>query len=331
MTEHVLDRAQLGPLGDLLGEGGQAKIFRAPGLSLPDAPGPLVFKQYKQGHTPPHGLHALVARRRGLDPTKLARLDSLAAWPLRIVQEHDTVCGAVLPLIPDSYFQTRVLPGTGKRDRGPREIQNLFVDASLARHVGMPEVTLAQRLQVCRDFASALHLLHGLDLVVGDLNPKNALFRLDGRPSVMLLDCDSIRIKGSMAVVAQLNFPDWAPPEGAVLSQATDRYKFGLFVLRCLSPGPQASTWRDPRRADAALDEEGQGLLRAALGERPADRPTAQDWGFYLHWRVTGQRVAPPWVAGRAAAAVAPPAQPQHDSTTGWQRDPVTGAWRPVG
>jgi len=323
--DEAITSAQLGKLGPLLGAGGQARVYQAPALRLPNAGGPLVFKEYKAGHQPPHGLRKLVAVRNSLADASRRRLDPLAASPLRVVEDSGQVRGVVLSLIPASYFQERVLPGTGTRDQAPREIQNLLIPVTRARLVGMPTPTVEQRLGICRDFAAALHFVHRQNLVVGDVNAKNALFRLTGRPSVMLVDCDAIRIKGNMAVVAQLNAPDWDPPE-RVLTQQTDRYKFGLFVLRCLSTGEQASTTREPGRADAALDPDGRRLMRAALSDIPGKRPTAQDWGNYFQARLTGQRTV---------AAVAQPTQPglsksrppQTVATTGWFRDPVTGQW----
>jgi hypothetical protein len=323
--DEAITSAQLGKTGPLLGAGGQARVYQAPALTLPNASGPLVFKEYKAGHQPPHGLRKLVSVRNGLDDANRHRLDQLAAWPLRVVEDSGRVRGVVLPLIPDSYFQERVLPGTGTRDQAPREIQNLLIPVTRARLVGMPTPTVEQRLGICRDFAAALHFVHRQNLVVGDVNAKNALYRLTGRPSVMLVDCDGIRIKGNMAVVAQLNAPDWDPPE-RVLTQQTDRYKLGLFVLRCLSTGEQASTTREPSRADAALDPDGRRLMRAALSDIPGKRPSAQDWGNYFQARLTRQRTV---------AAVAPPTwpaspnsrPPQTVATAGWVRDPATGQW----
>jgi hypothetical protein len=142
----------------------------------------------------------------------------------------------------------------------------------------------------------------------------------------MLVDCDGIRIKGSAAVVAQLNAPDWEPPERQ-LTQYSDRYKFGLFVLRCLSTGDQMSTTRDPARADAQLDPEGRALLRAALSDNPGQRPTARDWGGYFQYRLTGARLP-----AAPAAVVVPTPRPRPGSaetvvTTGWAREPGTGRW----
>lgn len=316
MTELVVQRNRLGVVGPELGRGGQARVYAAPGLGLPDAPGPLVFKEYRTGSAPPHGLRGLVAVRNRLDPATRSRLDALTCWPLRVVEEAGTVRGVVLPLIPPSFCQERVLPRTGRVRRDPREAQNLMVGRELARHVGMPWPTPAQRLVICRDLAAAVHLVHRLELVIGDINPRNALYRADGRPSVMLLDCDAVRKKGSMSVVAQLNAPDWEAPEGgSALTQGTDRYKLGLFVLRCLAPGRFASVDRDPARADRALDAEGRALLRAALGRTVEHRPTAQGWGRYFDRRITEP-------AGQVSPVVA-------GGHRGRRRD-ASGAWRDI-
>lgn len=316
MTPRVLPRAAVGDLGELLGQGGQARVFRAPGLHLPDAPGPLVFKQYRPGQSPPVSLVSIVAHRAGLDDRARATLDEVACWPLRVVTHDDAVCGVVLRLIPDAYFRERRLPGSGTLQRGLCEVQNLFVAPSLAARLGMPTPRPTERLALCRSFARALHFLHRRGLVVGDVNAKNAVFRLEPAPTVMLVDCDAVRVKGSVAVVRQLNAPDWSPPEGAVLNQATDRYKFGLFVLRCLAPGPMASVSRDHERAADILGAEGTGLLRRALGVDPVQRPTIQDWGRYLDRRLTG----------RPPAATAPNGGNERSGGRR-RRDPTTGAW----
>jgi len=284
-----------------------------------------VYKEYKPGHQPPHGLRKLVAVRNDLEAAARGRLDQLAAWPLRVVEEGGQVRGVVLPLIDESFFQDRVLPGTGECRRDPREIQNLLIPPERARLVGMPTPTLEQRLGICRDFAAALHFVHRRNLVVGDLNARNALFRLAERHSVVLVDCDAIRRRGNMAVVSQLNAPDWEPPERQLTLQS-DRYKFGLFVLRCLSTGEQMSTTRDPGRADGALDPDGRRLLRAALSHAPEQRPTALDWGDYFQFRLTGRHLPAAGVPLQPAAAPARRA-PQTAVTTGWVRNPTTGRW----
>ncbi|WP_033442008.1 hypothetical protein [Saccharothrix sp. NRRL B-16314] len=317
MSAHVVDLDALGPLGALLGAGGQAKVYHAPHVTLADVPGPLVYKQYKAGHAPPHGLDAVVARRLRLDERTRERLDLMTAWPVRAVQEDGEVRGVLMRLIPDGYFQDRVKP-SGVPARTLRELQHLFIAPERAVRLGMPAPSTAERLLVCRDLAVVVHLLHRNGMVIGDLNPKNAVFRLAARPCVMLVDCDAIRIKGAAAVVRQLNAPDWNPPE-SVLSQSSDLYKFGLFVLRCLSPGPFASIARDPSRVDAVLPGDGPRLLRDALSRDPGARTTAQTWGRYFDVTLTG--VVAPEQGTREA---------ERTGTSGWRRDPQTRRWVPV-
>jgi DNA-binding helix-hairpin-helix protein with protein kinase domain len=281
-----IHRHDLGDLGPQLGKGGQAVVYLAPALRLPDATGPLVYKEYRQNQVAPHGLHAIVAVRGRLTRRQRDRLDGLVAWPLRVVRDGTGIRGVVLPLIPDSFFQERVLP-SGKPSRDPRDIQYLFVDPSRAVRLGMPLMSLADRLAVCRDLALALALLHEYGVVFGDVNAKNVLFRKHPEPAVMLVDCDAARIKGSAPVVRQLSAPDWEPPEGSVLTQETDMYKFGLVILRVLTPGSQASTARDPNRVvDPLLDTEGRHLLHATLSPEPRTRPSAKTWRRYLALRL---------------------------------------------
>jgi hypothetical protein len=321
MTDTVVERAGIGTLGARIGAGGQANVYHAPEITLADVPGPLVFKEYKTRHVPPHGLRAIVAKRLRMDPATRQRLDQRAAWPVRVVEHEGRIAGVLLPLIPDSFFHQRVLP-SGQLDRELLEVQHLFVDPDRCTRLGMPAPSYQDRVMLCRDFAAVVHLLHRNELVIGDINAKNAVFRLNVRPAIMLVDCDGIRIRGSMAVVRQLDAPDWDAPEKDV-SQASDLYKFGLFVIRCLRPAEQASVNRDPGRLDGLLDAEGRQLVRAALGTSTATRPSAQSWGRYLNRLLNGT------TGGRRSTPTARPVVPR-DQPTGWRRDAATGNWTPV-
>lgn len=315
-----IELSKLGKRGTLLASGGEALVFTVPKVSLPDAPGALVYKHYRDGHSPPAGLPRIVRVRSQLDLGDRTKLDQRAAWPLRVVLDHGRVTGVLMKLIPDPYFQKRMLP-SGKKVRDPREIQNLFVDAKLARFVGMPFPTHDQRMLLCRDLAAAMHLVHRNELVFGDFNARNAVFRLPERPSIMLVDCDAIRIRGTIGT--QLNAPDWDPPEGRqAASQYTDRYKLGLFVLRCLTPGAGSSVARDPARADGVLDVEGRKMLRTALTGRRDQRPTAQAWGYYWEWRINGRPIPDQSSTAALMATQGPVARP----APGLRRD-ANGRW----
>ena len=316
----TIELRKLGRHDTLLASGGEALVYAVSQLSLPDAAGALVYKHYREGHPPPAGLPRIVRVRNELDPDVRATLDQRAAWPLRVVMDRGRVTGVLMKRIPDSYFQKRKLP-SGKKVRDPREIQNLFVEARLAQFVGMPFPTYEQRLLLCRDLAAAMHLVHRNNLIFGDFNARNAVFRVPERPSVMLVDCDAIRIRGTIG--SQLNAPDWDPPEGReAATQYTDRYKLGLFVLRCLTPGAGSSLARDPGRADGVLDPDGRKLLRSALTGKRERRPTARDWGYYWEWRINGrpipqQRETAAFVSPAAPAAALPPSR-RRDADGNW-------------
>ncbi len=291
-ADHI-ELDQLGALGAVVGTGGQAVVHDLPALRLADVDRPLVYKKYKAGHAPHGGLANVVAVRNGLDPARRRRLDSIAAWPSRIVTDRGVVCGVVMPRIPDVFFHRIKLPGSGGHKKTPREVQYLFIAPDRAQWLQMPVPAPEERLAVCRDLALGMAFLHELGIVFGDVNAKNELFRLGTEPMVMFVDCDAVRKAGNAAVTAQLNAPDWEPPEGGPLCESTDRYKLGLFILRCLTPGAGSSVNHDPTAAAGALDGAGLQLLTRALCGNPGDRPTAAQWWRYL-CRTLGQPVGPP-------------------------------------
>ncbi|WP_157767499.1 hypothetical protein [Actinosynnema pretiosum] len=287
-----IDLADLGALGARLGSGGEASVHAMPGFRLPDVKGELVFKRYRNASSHPDALRRVVATRTGLDDEARAKLDAITAWPVRVVLSGDQAVGVLMPRIPDPFFDL-VTRSTGQEHK-LREVQNLFIDESKLSRFGRPVPTPEQRLRICLDFASALAFLHDrLKFVFGDVNPKNEVFRLDARPMVLFLDCDAVRPVGTVAATRQLNAADWIPPEGGVLNLATDRYKLGLFVLRCLTPRSFSSVKANPEDAAGVLDAEGMALLRRALGKDGTARPSSDDW--VRHFRhVLGEAVDPP-------------------------------------
>ncbi|WP_089952863.1 hypothetical protein [Lentzea xinjiangensis] len=290
----------LGKHGRQLGKGGQATVIELPGLELPDVTGELVYKKYHQPHSEFGSLRRVVATRNDLDLPARRRLDAVTVWPVRVVEESGHALGVVMPKIPDAYFDRVTLLGTGGTKLVLREVQNLFIPPDRAAGLGRPTPDGEQRLRICRDFAGVLAFLHDtLGVVFGDINAMNEVFRLDDTPMVMFLDCDGVRPKGVKATVTQLDAPDWVSPDGGLLSRASDLYKLGLFILRCLTPGPLASVRTNPDAIGGALDSQGVAMLRRALGAVPERRPLAAEWEVYLR-RALGEPIAPPKVGAVA-------------------------------
>jgi hypothetical protein len=291
----TVERDTLGPLGNVLGKGAEAVVHELPDFRLPDAHSPLVYKEYRVARPARYDLLQTVHARLDLTSASRDRLDAMAAWPCRVVTDQDATVGIVMPRIPGSFFDEIVLLGGGGTESSLREIQNLFIPEALAKRIGRPVLQLPERLAVCRDFAAALSFLHNeMRVVFGDINPRNAVYRLREAPLVMFLDCDGVRPLGTVATAPQLNAPDWVPPEGGALSLSSDLYKLGLFILRCLAPGAGASILYDPTLANG-LDDVGRDMLRAALTADPRTRPTARAWHVHLS-RLTGEPIEPPKV-----------------------------------
>ncbi|GAB3491276.1 DUF4407 domain-containing protein [Amycolatopsis cihanbeyliensis] len=157
-------------------------------------------------------------------------------------------------------------------------MQNLFIAPERAVHLGRPVPTMSRRVAICRDVAAAMAFCHDrLSIVFGDINAKNELYRLDAVPMVLFIDCDSVRVKGDLGGARQLNAPDWAPPDPGPLTMATDLYKLGLFVLRCLTSGGGHSIRTDPAGARTCLDGRAHDLPVRALGSVPAARHALPD------------------------------------------------------
>lgn len=316
----AVDELAIGAL-EFIANGGQGKVSRAVDFRLPDCGSGLAFKRYFEPVSAA-GLERIVALRDALIPAEKQELDGLAAWPVRLVRNGTSTVGILMPLIPEKYFQNRVLPGSGMQVHSTREFQYLFIPPERAENLGFPLVTTNQRLALCGAYAAALNFLHERSIVFGDISSKNGLWSLDGgSPSVMIVDCDAVRVTGHGATLEQLNSPDWLPPEGErqAMTIATDRYKFGLFVLRALKPGPNVSTRTDPSWVDGLLDGEGMRLLHASLDSDPSRRTPIAAWAKYF-----GSTKGQP-VQGSGRSLKPPPGTVTEHS--GWVRN-ADGTWR---
>jgi hypothetical protein len=290
----AVERNLLGAFGGEVGEGGEATVYDLPAFRLPGVSGSLLYKEYRDPTVDRGGLWTLVEKREKLTDSERWRLDELAAWPVRVVVDQGSVVGVVMPKVGSAYFENVILQGSGKQELHLNQVMNLFIADDLLRRLGRAVPSEEQRLWLCREFAGALAFYHdNLEVVFGDISPNNAAYRLGPSPSVVFIDCDGARPISHAG--AQCNTPDWVPPEGKILSVASDLYKLGLFVLRSLSSGPGASNLTDPSRIGVRLDQTGTAMLARALGRDMRGRPSAREWHRYLS-RLVGHPVDPPTI-----------------------------------
>ncbi|MFB7677449.1 hypothetical protein ACFC26_39225 [Kitasatospora purpeofusca] len=254
-----------------LGKGGQGTVWDQPGLRINDG-WPVVFKEYSaecRRELDGPVLDAMVAFVPALPPETGHWLCDRLAWPAAaVVDAGGDRLGFLMRRVPDEFFLASELAGTR-----PAGFEFLLNDQGYLDLVGL-SVTPGQRLRLALDLAVTLGRLHALGLVVGDLSPKNVLFRLEPEPGCFLIDCDAMRLRGR-DVLAQRETPDWAVPEGEEpATEAADAHKFGLLVVRLLA-GEQDT--RDPG-AVALVSAELGALAGAALDVRPGARPGVAAW-----------------------------------------------------
>ncbi|AVT28295.1 hypothetical protein C6361_00910 [Plantactinospora sp. BC1] len=256
-----------------LGSGGQGRVrlVEAPGIF----PGRLAFKEYDPGtiaSVRADVLDRLVALRASAGDDLRTLLAERAAWPLAAVRRGAQLRGFLMPPAPPEYTVTLTLPGDG-RPR-PLAMEFLLNPIEYMAKVGL-RVSERDRVGLLREFARMLAVLHGDRIVVGDLSPKNVLVTVDP-PRCFLLDCDAVCVDGD-SVAPQVETPDWRLPEGEALgTEAGDRYKFGLLVLRLLLSDQAA---RDPAELTAARKLFADVADLAARSRREPDaRPDWPEW-----------------------------------------------------
>jgi len=359
-------RADLGRL-EPLATGGTARLYRVPDYRCD---GEVVFKEYlpkireSAGPGLRSGLHAIAKVRDGLADRQRSLFDTRMVWPLRVVEnEQREAVGILMRLLADRFFFD--LHAKGRTERTTRELLHILYEDDLARRKNAPLLTAPQRVALCGQIARCFALLHGADVVFGDVSFRNVIFDAGSGPApdVMLVDCDSVRVRGTRSPFgAQPHTPTWEPPEALkarrqlqqlsrgqavssasssdlrrasmIQSKATDVYKFALLVIRALDYGRNRAPNKNPAVALSVLRRHGhkrlQETLSSSLAPEPDDRPTMRDWFEAF----TGQRhqpVAPAPAAVPVAAQVAAPLTantPAVEPTyAGWERT-ANGVWQ---
>jgi serine/threonine protein kinase len=287
-----VSRANLGQLKELA-EGGFGKVYHALNFRLGNDPSAIAFKEFtREVAAQAEAAKNAVSFRDSLSPADRADLDQCTVWPRAVVEEQGTVIGLLMPLISDEF---RFQP-TGQTGEKVRDLQWLIAAPTVLQQNGVEDVDETERLVLLAQLVYDVARLHRQDWIFGDLSFKNAAFTATP-PRVILLDCDGAANLGNPQRQQEHSL-GWAPPECAQGSQqdkATDVYKLGLAVLRCLNPGKGAATMRDPGRLASKLDSTGAALIARAVDDDRAKRPTAKELYSYLR-RLVASRTSPPEV-----------------------------------
>jgi hypothetical protein len=288
-----VNRAGLGPLKEIA-EGGYGRVYHAEQYRLPGDPSAIAYKEFFPKHAAEQarGAEDAVSFRDLLSPADRSDLDRCTVWPRALVEDRGTVVGLLMPLIAADFF----FQAPGRTSKKLRDLQWLIATQAQLTLSGVPDVGETDRLVLLAQLVYEVARLHKQDWVYGDLSFKNAAFAIDP-PRMILLDCDGAADLHNQSR-QQPHSLGWDPPEcanGKMQDKATDVYKLGLAILRCLNPGKGAATMRDPGRVAGKLDATGVDLIARAVNPDPDERPTAKELYAYLRG-VVAPRVAPPEV-----------------------------------
>ncbi|WP_431977369.1 hypothetical protein [Micromonospora haikouensis] len=245
----------------------------------------LLYKKYATPRSETN-LDRLVAMYRGLDADAAAFVRHRYAWPLAVVAGGDaTVAGVLIPRVAMTY---RAHLST-KKVR-VRDLNYLLYEARAAR-VGVEPASLREKLTLIRALVEALLWLESRGLVHEDLAAHNLVWTLRPAPTVLLLDCDSIRPARSPVDEPLYTSTDWTDPR--VLTGDTPRpdhastvYTVGLLAARVLS----SPSWR-PSDADGAPGGQVPAGLAVVLSDSvraSLPRPSLSDWMSALDAVIAG-------------------------------------------
>lgn len=195
----------------------------------------------------------MIRWRRNLSAEDRAELDRRCAWPLAAVGTRRRVEGILMLEAPAEMFEQRTT-SSGRITQAPRHLDALIRSPRAAGRTGerfglkKAYYEPPYKLAVLGELLDTVNWLHDHGYAVGDLQPRNAVFTLEPRPQVFLLDCDSCVPLGGEGALPQVDPELYKLPEGqrhALFDQRSDYYKFALSVVRCVQESAQ--TWQPDR------------------------------------------------------------------------------------
>lgn len=310
----TVERAALGQL-QKLGDGGQGTVFFAPRVRF-NGTMDGVYKEYKPQLRASINFSVLQAQTEFLNTLPSATRAALVertSWPVHVVTDTGTPTGFVMPRIPSS-FNVALRTSAGATSVTLASMQHLLNDPSFLRRRGL-NFTVSNQYSLARELAEVLQQFHDNSIVVGDMSAKNVLFSLGSARQIYFIDADSMKVRGRSAV-PETESPDWDvrsvshEPLGTVF---TDRYKFGLMVLRLLA-GDQLT--RSLSSLPAYVPSTVRQLLSESLSPDPSRRPSPAAWvPVLIHAATTAPLHAPaPGTTPAARPRAAAPTPPRRTS-----------------
>ncbi|MBB2892356.1 protein kinase domain-containing protein [Flexivirga oryzae] len=211
---------------------------------------------------------------------------------------------------------------------GTALVMELAEGGSLADALALREIlTPGELVTVLCPVARALHDLHGLGLVHGDLSPGNILLTGQGKP--LIADLGMSRLAGHSGDETWAT-ESWAAPEvlaGGSPVPASDVYSLGAIAWRALTGVPPEPAVLRPDLSELAPDicDELRDLVNSALAHTDSARPLPGEFAISL-WQCAKPEPAPVQGSPARRVAVATPATAESDALTRRIREQAAAA-----
>ena len=227
-----------------------------------------------------------------------------ATWARTVTDDH------LLPVL-------EVVRGSQDGQEVTALVMPLAEGGSLADVIGARgHFTAGELVTVLVPVARAVHRLHSLGLVHGDVKPSNVLLTANGRP--MLADLGAAHLTAQTDGVERWATELWSAPEvlgGAPADAASDCYGLGAIAWACATGEAPPPAAMRPRLVDVAsqLDERLCDVITSCLSHTPSARPGAAQLAELI-WAAADAEPAPVGLSAGARTAP-PPGDPAADLT----------------
>jgi hypothetical protein len=273
-----IDKAQLAPHLNELASGGEGVVYL-----IAHRPGD-VYKEYKQvvrGQLNIAALRNLVAMPDQMTQTDRQRLMERTAWPHTLVNTGALTHGFLMEKVSPRYMRKYGLRTHQKSvlcEWTYLVYQAQELPANMASDI--PRLSFVQKIELLRDFAATMEIMHRYGIVVGDISGRNLLWTSNPE-SIFIIDCDSFRVDGQPGTTESKESPhfmDPHKPKDQPTDKSTDIYKLAIAAYRAIWHDAQGEPTPESVRRNLPNEVPGGLADLIARSIAPGPRPTAADW-----------------------------------------------------
>lgn len=277
-----IDKAQIAPHLNELASGGEGVVFL-----IANRPGD-VYKEYKQvvrSQLNIAALRNLVAMPDQMTDSDRQRLMERTAWPHTLVNTGAMTHGFLMEKVSPRYMRKYGLR-THQKSVLCEWTYLVYQQQKLPENMAsdIPILSFEQKIDLLKDFAATMEIMHLYGIVVGDISGRNLLWTPEtpSKPaSIFIIDCDSFRVDGQPGTTESKESPhfmDPHKPKDQPTDKSTDIYKLAIAAYRAIwhdaqgEPTPESVRQNLPKEVPVGLAD----LIARSIG--PGPRPTAADW-----------------------------------------------------